>query len=160
MRSRRAKLPLLRFPADDAHRRGKARGSPAVRQGRIGHRVARGPDRPAHAPDQPPHRAPARAQGRPPLAPRPPDAGGPAPPAAQLPEPQGPRPLPRPHPGARPAPMIEPGSAAPDFALPDQDGNIVTLASLAGRTSVLAFYPLDFSPVCTDQLNIYQEVLA
>jgi peroxiredoxin len=55
--------------------------------------------------------------------------------------------------------MIEPGTPAPDFALPDQDGNEVTLDSLRGQTVVLVFYPLDFSPVCTDQLNVYQEVL-
>ncbi len=55
--------------------------------------------------------------------------------------------------------MIEPGTAAPDFALPDQDGNIVKLEDLRGQTTVLVFYPLDFSPVCTDQLNVYQEVL-
>jgi peroxiredoxin (alkyl hydroperoxide reductase subunit C) len=55
--------------------------------------------------------------------------------------------------------VIEPGAEAPDFALPDQDGNMVTLADLRGRTTVLVFYPLDFSPICTDQLNIYQEVL-
>lgn len=55
--------------------------------------------------------------------------------------------------------MIEPGTRAPDFSLPDQDGRAVTLADLAGQTSVLAFYPMDFSPACTDQLNVYQEVL-
>ena len=55
--------------------------------------------------------------------------------------------------------MIEPGSPAPDFALPDQDGNIVKLEDLRGQTSVLVFYPLDWSPTCTDQLNVYQEVL-
>jgi len=55
--------------------------------------------------------------------------------------------------------MIEPGSEAPDFTLSDQDGNEVSLADLEGQTSVLVFYPLDFSPVCTDQLNVYQEVL-
>ena len=55
--------------------------------------------------------------------------------------------------------MIEPGTAAPDFALPDQDGNIVKLEDLRGQTTVLVFYPSDFSPVCTDQLNVYQEVL-
>ena len=55
--------------------------------------------------------------------------------------------------------MIEPGTPAPDFALPNQDGNEVSLASLRGETVVLVFYPLDFSPVCTDQLNLYQEVL-
>ena len=55
--------------------------------------------------------------------------------------------------------MIAPGSAAPDFALPDQDGNVVKLEDLRGATTVLVFYPNDFSPVCTDQLNVYQEVL-
>jgi peroxiredoxin len=55
--------------------------------------------------------------------------------------------------------MIEPGSSAPDFALPDQDGNIVKLEDLRGQTTVLVFYPMDWSPVCTDQLNVYQEVL-
>jgi peroxiredoxin len=54
--------------------------------------------------------------------------------------------------------MIEAGAPAPDFSLPDQDGNEVSLADLRGQTVVLAFYPLDFSPVCTDQLNVYQEV--
>ncbi|MBA3840938.1 MAG: redoxin domain-containing protein, partial [Thermoleophilaceae bacterium] len=55
--------------------------------------------------------------------------------------------------------LIEPGAPAPDFTLPDQDGNEVSLSDLRGRRSVLVFYPLDFSPVCTDQLNVYQEVL-
>lgn len=55
--------------------------------------------------------------------------------------------------------MIEPGAKAPDFTLPDQDGNHVSLSDFSGRRLVLAFYPLDFSPVCTDQLSIYQEVL-
>jgi peroxiredoxin len=55
--------------------------------------------------------------------------------------------------------MIEPGSRAPDFTLSDQDGNKVSLADFRGRTVVLAFYPADFSPVCTDQLSVYQEVL-
>ena len=55
--------------------------------------------------------------------------------------------------------MIQAGSPAPDFTLPDQDGNQVSLADYRGRTVVLVFYPADFSPVCTDQLSIYQEVL-
>jgi peroxiredoxin (alkyl hydroperoxide reductase subunit C) len=55
--------------------------------------------------------------------------------------------------------MIEPGQPAPDFTLPDQDGKEVSLEDLRGQTSVLVFYPADFSPVCTDQLNVYQEVL-
>jgi peroxiredoxin len=55
--------------------------------------------------------------------------------------------------------MIEPGSPAPDFTLPDQDGNKVSLSDYRGRTVVLVFYPADFSRVCTDQLSVYQEVL-
>ena len=55
--------------------------------------------------------------------------------------------------------MIEAGTPAPEFTLPDQDGNEVSLESLRGRRAVLVFYPSDFSPVCTDQLNVYQEVL-
>ena len=55
--------------------------------------------------------------------------------------------------------MIAAGTKAPDFSLPDQDGNSVSLSDFAGRKLVLCFYPLDFSPVCTDQLSLYQEVL-
>ncbi len=55
--------------------------------------------------------------------------------------------------------MIAPGAPAPDFILADQDGREISLADLGGQTTVLVFYPLDFSPVCTDQLNVYQEVL-
>jgi peroxiredoxin len=55
--------------------------------------------------------------------------------------------------------VIEAGTKAPEFSLPDHDGNQVSLADFAGRKLVLAFYPLDFSPVCTDQLSLYQEVL-
>jgi peroxiredoxin (alkyl hydroperoxide reductase subunit C) len=55
--------------------------------------------------------------------------------------------------------VIESGSPAPDFTLPDQDGNKVSLEDLRGKRTVLVFYPLDFSPVCTDQLNVYNEVL-
>ena len=55
--------------------------------------------------------------------------------------------------------MIAAGTPAPDFTLPDQDGKDVTLSALRGQSVVLVFYPLDFSPVCTDQLNVYQEVL-
>jgi peroxiredoxin len=55
--------------------------------------------------------------------------------------------------------VIEPGSKAPDFSLPDHDGKQVSLSDFAGRKLVLVFYPLDFSPVCSDQLSLYQEVL-
>jgi peroxiredoxin len=56
--------------------------------------------------------------------------------------------------------VIEPGAAAPDFTLRDQDGRKVSLADFRGQTVVLVFYPSDFSPVCTDQLSIYQEVVS
>ena len=55
--------------------------------------------------------------------------------------------------------MIEPGTRAPEFTLPDQEGNEVSLSDFAGRKLVIAFYPGDFSAVCSDQLALYQEVL-
>ena len=55
--------------------------------------------------------------------------------------------------------MIEAGSPVPDFTLKRGDGSDFTAADLEGQTSVLVFYPFAFSPVCTDQLNLYQEVL-
>src|SRR5436309_6143452 len=55
--------------------------------------------------------------------------------------------------------MIAPGVPAPDFSLPNHEGKQVSLADFRGAKVVLVFYPLDFSPVCTDQLSIYQEVL-
>jgi peroxiredoxin len=55
--------------------------------------------------------------------------------------------------------MIEAGTKAPDFSLPDHQGNEVSLGDFAGRKLILVFYPLDFSPACTDQLSLYQEVL-
>jgi peroxiredoxin len=54
--------------------------------------------------------------------------------------------------------VIEAGTKAPGFALPDHRGNEVSLSDFADRKLVLAFYPLDWSPVCTDQLSLYQEV--
>jgi peroxiredoxin len=54
--------------------------------------------------------------------------------------------------------MIAAGEPAPDFKLNDQDGEEVSLSDYKGRKVLLVFYPLDFSPVCSDQLSIYQEV--
>lgn len=48
-------------------------------------------------------------------------------------------------------PVIEPGAEAPDFTLPDQDGNPVRLADLRGRPVVLYFYPKADTPGCTKQ---------
>jgi peroxiredoxin len=55
--------------------------------------------------------------------------------------------------------LIEPGTPAPDFTLPNHKGAEVGLGDFRGRWLVLCFYPNDFSPVCSDQLSIYQEVL-
>ena len=47
--------------------------------------------------------------------------------------------------------MLEIGENAPDFTLPDQDGNDVTLSDLKGQTVVLYFYPKADTPGCTTQ---------
>ena len=47
--------------------------------------------------------------------------------------------------------MVEIGMKAPDFTLPDKDGNPVTLSSLRGRKVVVYFYPKDNTPGCTRQ---------
>ena len=56
--------------------------------------------------------------------------------------------------------VIKPGAVAPGFTLPDQDLKEVSLSDYRGKHVVIAFYPADFSPVCNDQLSIYQEVLS
>lgn len=55
--------------------------------------------------------------------------------------------------------IIEPGTPAPEFTLKTEDGEDFTRDDLAGTTTILVFYPFAFSPVCTDQLQIYEEVL-
>jgi peroxiredoxin Q/BCP len=47
--------------------------------------------------------------------------------------------------------VLEAGDVAPDFTLPDQDGEELTLSSLRGRTVVLYFYPRADTPGCTTQ---------
>ena len=47
--------------------------------------------------------------------------------------------------------MIEQGQAAPDFDLPDQDGNTVRLSDLRGKPVVVYFYPKAATPGCTTQ---------
>jgi peroxiredoxin Q/BCP len=47
--------------------------------------------------------------------------------------------------------MIEPGERAPDFTVPNQDGEPVTLSELRGRHVVLYFYPTADTPGCTKQ---------
>ncbi len=55
--------------------------------------------------------------------------------------------------------IIAPGTAAPEFTLKTEAGEPFTRDDLAGKTTVLVFYPFAFSSVCTDQFQIYQEVL-
>jgi peroxiredoxin len=58
--------------------------------------------------------------------------------------------------------MTEPiavGSRAPDFTLQASPDSAVSLHELRGRPVVLAFYPADWSPVCGDQMVLYQAVL-
>jgi mycoredoxin-dependent peroxiredoxin len=56
-------------------------------------------------------------------------------------------------------PVVEAGQPAPDFTLARYEGGPFTRADLEGKTTVLVFYPFAFSPVCTDQLSLYNEVL-
>jgi peroxiredoxin len=51
------------------------------------------------------------------------------------------------------------GEEAPDFTLPSGPDSALRLADLRGRPVVLAFYPADWSPVCSDQLSLYQAIL-
>jgi peroxiredoxin (alkyl hydroperoxide reductase subunit C) len=55
--------------------------------------------------------------------------------------------------------LIAPGTPAPEFTLRREDGEPLGPADLRGQTSVLVFYPFAFSPLCTDQFNLYEEVL-
>lgn len=60
--------------------------------------------------------------------------------------------------------MLEVGTKAIDFTLPDENGNLVTLSSFLGKKVVIYFYPKDNTPGCTkqacafkDAYNIYKE---
>ena len=55
-------------------------------------------------------------------------------------------------------PIVAAGQLAPDFTLRTGEGEAFTREQLLGRTTVLVFYPFAFSPVCTDQLSLYNEV--
>ncbi len=54
--------------------------------------------------------------------------------------------------------MLEIGTKAPDFSLPDQDGNIHTLSEYSGRKVILYFYPKDNTPGCTRQACGFSEL--
>src|SRR5262249_5408802 len=50
---------------------------------------------------------------------------------------------------------LKPGDPAPDFEMMDQDKKMVKLSDLRGKKVVLIFYPMDFSPVCTEEHCIF-----
>jgi peroxiredoxin (alkyl hydroperoxide reductase subunit C) len=54
---------------------------------------------------------------------------------------------------------IPPGAPAPDFSLRSGPDEIVSLERFRGRPLIIAFYPADWSPVCGDQMSLYQAVL-
>ena len=55
--------------------------------------------------------------------------------------------------------VVPAGLPAPDFTLARFESEPFTRSDLEGKTSVLVFYPFAFSPVCTDQLGVYDELL-
>jgi peroxiredoxin len=55
--------------------------------------------------------------------------------------------------------VLAPGEHVPAFRLAREDGSTFTERDLAGQGTVLVFYPFAFSPVCTDQLQLYEEAL-
>jgi peroxiredoxin (alkyl hydroperoxide reductase subunit C) len=58
-----------------------------------------------------------------------------------------------------PGGIIQPGTPVPELRLTRENGKPFTQEDLRGQTSVLVFYPFAFSPVCNDQLSLYNEVL-
>ena len=55
--------------------------------------------------------------------------------------------------------LLRPGTAAPDFALKAPPDQTLSLADFRGQPLIIAFYPADWSPVCGDQMALYNEVL-
>jgi peroxiredoxin len=56
--------------------------------------------------------------------------------------------------------VLEPGTPVPEFKLAREDGASFIEQDLLGQYTVLVFYPFAFSPVCTDQLTLYEDALA
>jgi peroxiredoxin len=64
------------------------------------------------------------------------------------------------HPESHKSTALPAGAAAPDFTLKSTPDQTVTLSDFRGRPVVLAFYPADWSPVCGDQMALYNEMLS
>ena len=62
-------------------------------------------------------------------------------------------------PGAEPAGALPAGMQAPDFTLHSAPDESASLADFRGRPLIIAFYPADWSPVCGDQMALYNQVL-
>ena len=58
-----------------------------------------------------------------------------------------------------PSEALAAGKPAPDFRLPSTPDKFATLSEFRGHPVILAFYPADWSPVCSDQMALYNEVL-
>jgi peroxiredoxin len=56
--------------------------------------------------------------------------------------------------------ILPPGTPAPDFALNATPDQVLRLSELRGHPVILAFYPADWSPVCGDQVSLYNEILS
>lgn len=61
--------------------------------------------------------------------------------------------------GTYPSQALPAGSQAPDFTLVNSSGEKSSLSDHLGNPVILAFYPADWSPVCGDQMTLYNEVL-
>jgi len=55
--------------------------------------------------------------------------------------------------------ILPPGTPAPDFGLHSTPDQVVSLSDFRGAPLIVAFYPADWSPVCGDQMALYNEVL-
>ena len=55
--------------------------------------------------------------------------------------------------------LLQPGTLAPEFTLHVTPDQMLSFSELRGRPVILAFYPADWSPVCGDQMALYNEVL-
>ncbi len=61
--------------------------------------------------------------------------------------------------GGRATSILKPGTKAPEFTLKSTPDQSVSLRDFRGRPVVLAFYPADWSPVCTDQMGLYAQIM-
>ena len=56
--------------------------------------------------------------------------------------------------------ILKPGILAPDFTLPSESDKTISLSDYRGKRVILVFYPADWSPVCGEQLPLYNEILS